>query len=162
MGMDIVGNGAMGPSSVLDDDDLGLETRESYTALRERWGVDNSSDDPFRFSESDHSDSEQEESQESQKSRGKKKLKEKEKEAKARAREAALPPGMMNDVKSITEMRSKGESRRFTDEVGYLFEGMDGEEAIGVRRSRFVLFLDFYCLSNFSNSRPSFSSVLWR
>lgn len=122
-----------------DDDDLGLETRESYTALRERWGVDNSSDDPRPYSDSEESQDEMEESQESQHSQGKKKSKRDEKEARARAREAALPPGMMNDVKSITEMRSKGESRRFMDEVGYLFEGMNKEEAIAVRRGRCVV-----------------------
>lgn len=150
MGM-AIGGTAMGGPSVLDEDDLGLETRESYTALRERWGVDNSSDGPLHFSDSEHSESEPEESQESQKSRGKKRSKEKEKEAKAKAREAALPPGMMNDVKSITEMRSKGESRRFTDEVGYLFEGMNGEEAIGVRRGRFVSpALSSFCPLNFA------------
>jgi len=43
---------------------------------------------------------------------------------------------MMNDLKSITELRSKGESRRFMDEVGYLFEGMDRNVGVRVRRGR--------------------------
>ncbi|KAF8531325.1 hypothetical protein JB92DRAFT_3138865 [Gautieria morchelliformis] len=34
-------------------------------------------------------------------------------------------PGANNDLMSITELRSKGESRRFLDEVGYLFEGLE-------------------------------------
>jgi hypothetical protein len=51
---------------------------------------------------------------------------------------APLPPGMMNDLKSITELRSKGESRKFLDDVGYLFEGLDMGAPIGVRRGRYV------------------------
>jgi hypothetical protein len=47
-----------------------------------------------------------------------------------------LPPNMMNDLKSITELRSKGESRQFMDEVGYLFEGMGRDVGVGVRRGR--------------------------
>jgi hypothetical protein len=50
-----------------------------------------------------------------------------------------LANGMMNDLKSITELRSKGESRRFLDEVGYLFEGIEGGCAIALRRARCVL-----------------------
>ena len=46
---------------------------------------------------------------------------------------------MMNDLKSISELRSKGEARRFMDDVGYLFEGLDPDGAIGVRRGRYVL-----------------------
>ncbi|THH32549.1 hypothetical protein EUX98_g1637 [Antrodiella citrinella] len=47
---------------------------------------------------------------------------------------AHLPNGMMNDLKSITELRSKGESRRFLDDVGYLFEGLESTAALSVRR----------------------------
>lgn len=40
---------------------------------------------------------------------------------------------------SITELRSKGESRRFLDEVGYLFEGLEEPGmAPSVQRSRYV------------------------
>ena len=46
--------------------------------------------------------------------------------------------GMMNDLKSITELRSKGENRRFLDDVGYLFEGLDSSSAIGLRRARYI------------------------
>lgn len=49
---------------------------------------------------------------------------------------STLPPNMMNDLKSISELRSKGETRRFLDEMGYLFEGLDPLGAIGVRRGR--------------------------
>jgi len=45
---------------------------------------------------------------------------------------------MMNPLKSISELRNKGESRRFLDEVGYLFEGLDSKCGIALRRSRSV------------------------
>lgn len=93
------------------------EVRESYADLRERWGVDNSDDDPRPVSPSPSP----------RKGTGK---------ASAPPQASALPNGMMNDLKSITELRSKGESRRFLDEVGYLFEGMEPNTAIGVRRAR--------------------------
>lgn len=48
---------------------------------------------------------------------------------------------MMNPLKSITELRSKGESRRFLDEVGYLFEGMDHSNTTGLKRSRYEIFV---------------------
>ncbi|ETW75857.1 hypothetical protein HETIRDRAFT_329612 [Heterobasidion irregulare TC 32-1] len=103
------------------DDDLDLEnTRESYADLRSRWGVDNSEDDPLPRSPSPEPVS--------GKGKGK---------AKERSR-VVLPSNMMNDLKSITELRSKGESRRFMDEVGYLFEGMGKNVGVGVRRGRQV------------------------
>lgn len=42
---------------------------------------------------------------------------------------------MYNPLSSITDLRSKGESRRFTDEVGYLLEGLDPIADLSVRRS---------------------------
>ncbi|KAF8137030.1 hypothetical protein EV363DRAFT_1156822 [Boletus edulis] len=82
------------------------EPHDSYADLRTRWRIDMSEDDP-----QDEPVVVPTESQPS------------------------LPIGMMNDLKSITELRSKGESRRFLDEVGYLFEGLDGSSAIGLRRA---------------------------
>ncbi|KII91108.1 hypothetical protein PLICRDRAFT_122892 [Plicaturopsis crispa FD-325 SS-3] len=99
------------PLSILnptDEDQEEMELRESYADLRHRWGVDNSEDDPRPVSPSP--------------SPGRNK-------GKARAL-GPLPSGMMNDLKSITELRSKGESRRFLDEVGYLFEGLDSNGGI--------------------------------
>jgi hypothetical protein len=108
------------PDSGVGADDLGLEIRESYQDLRIRWGVDNSEDDP-RFALSARSSPEPENGR-----KGK---------GKARDRpKVALPPNMMNDLKSITELRSKGEIRRFMDEVGYLFEGMERTAGVRVRR----------------------------
>ena len=40
-----------------------------------------------------------------------------------------------NPLFSITELRSKGESRRFLDDLGYLLEGLSVTSSIGVRRS---------------------------
>lgn len=110
------------PDSGVDADDLGFDVRESYKDLRLRWGVDNSEDDP-RPAISSHPSPEPEGGR-----KGKGKAKDRPK--------AMLPPNMFNDLKSITELRSKGESRRFMDEVGYLFEGMDQTVGIRVRRGR--------------------------
>ena len=108
--------------AAIDGDDLGLEIRESYKDLRVRWGVDDSEDDP-RLAVSARSSPEPENGR-----KGKGRAKDRPK--------VLLPPNMMNDLKSITELRSKGESRRFMDEVGYLFEGMDQNVAVSVRRGR--------------------------
>lgn len=43
-----------------------------------------------------------------------------------------------NDLNSIGEMRSRGETRRFLDEVGYLFDGLDpstGRGNTGAKRA---------------------------
>ena len=106
----------------IDGDDLGLEIRESYKDLRMRWGVDDSEDVP-RPAVSARTSPEPENGR-----KGKGKAKDRPK--------VLLPPNMMNDLKSITELRSKGESRRFMDEVGYLFEGMDRNVGVSVRRGR--------------------------
>lgn len=37
----------------------------------------------------------------------------------------------INDLNSIGEMRSRGETRRFLDEVGYLFDGLDPSSGRG-------------------------------
>ncbi|KAH9896941.1 hypothetical protein C8Q73DRAFT_643153 [Cubamyces lactineus] len=110
-------NGTIHGESQEDDFDM----RESYTELRERWGVDASEDDPRPLSPVRASPS--------PKGKGKKR-----KGLREEAPAKVLPYGMMNDLKSITELRSKGESRRFWDEVGYLFEGLDANGALGVRR----------------------------
>ena len=110
------------PNGAIDGDDLGLEMRESYKDLRMRWGVDDSEDDP-RPAVSTRSSPEPENGR-----KGKGRTKDRPK--------VLLPPNMMNDLKSITELRSKGESRRFLDEVGYLFEGMDRNVGVRVRRGR--------------------------
>lgn len=112
----------------LEEDDY--STRESYTSLRTRWGVDNSEDDPYPAADSP-SPSATPNASPPRHGKGK---------AKAPVIVAPpLPPGMMNPLKSITELRSKGESRRFLDEVGYLFEGMDRGGGIGLRRSRYAI-----------------------
>lgn len=42
---------------------------------------------------------------------------------------------LYNNLSSITDLRSKGESRRFLDEIGYLFEGLETSGTLSVRRS---------------------------
>lgn len=106
------------PSNAVEDD---TELHESYSDLRTRWGIDISEDDPQPYQGSQAS------------------VPTPLKRNASDLSQNLLPTGMMNDLKSITELRSKGESRRFLDEVGYLFEGLDGSSAIGLRRARCVV-----------------------
>ena len=107
-----------GPSNAVEDD---TEPHESYTDLRTRWGIDVSEDDPQPYPDEQAVAPTPLRRNASDRS------------------QPSLPAGMMNDLKSITELRSKGESRRFLDEVGYLFEGLDGSSAIALRRARCVV-----------------------
>lgn len=111
-------SGSQGPEGASQDADDALLVgsqeddieggRESYSDLRQRWDVDNSEDDPYPPLGSPE-----------------------------KGNTPALPPNMMNDLKSISELRSKGETRRFLDEMGYLFEGLNPSAALGVRRGRY-------------------------
>jgi len=107
-----------GPLSAVEDD---TELHESYSDLRARWGIDISEDDPQPFQDEQAT------------------VPTPLKRNASDLSQPSLPTGMMNDLKSITELRSKGESRRFLDEVGYLFEGLDSSSAIGLRRARCVV-----------------------
>ncbi|KAH9922543.1 hypothetical protein B0H21DRAFT_701490 [Amylocystis lapponica] len=129
--------------SLLEDEDIlgnsqedEFEVRESYTDLRARWGVDNSEDDPRPPSPDPASPGDK------SKKRGKGKQPE--------ASRPLLPNGMLNDLKSITELRTKGETRRFLDEVGYLFEGLDAKGSIGVRRSSALEIVTKLCDAEFA------------
>jgi hypothetical protein len=93
-------------------DDLGMR-RESYADLRQRWGLDSEEDGYARGLDSIDREI-------------------------SKDTPAALPFGLANDLKSISELRSKGETRRFLDEMGYLFEGLNASAAMGVRRGRYV------------------------
>jgi hypothetical protein len=97
-----------------------LEVHETYSDLRARWGVDDSEDDPYPLLINRNSP----------RSKRKGKLQE------SRSLSLPLQNTTSSDLKSITELRIKGESRRFQDEVGYLFEGLDPDSNIGVRRGR--------------------------
>ncbi|KAG6885337.1 hypothetical protein C0993_002966 [Termitomyces sp. T159_Od127] len=128
---------SLGPLAADENDDE-FSTRESYASLRSRWGVDNSEDDPYPANLSPaRSDATSTPGGTPTKAKAKIRAQQ---EALLRAT-LSLPNGMMNPLKSITELRSKGESRRFLDEVGYLFEGMDPSVGIGLRRARYVLSL---------------------
>ena len=103
-----------------------FDSRESYSSLRSRWGVDNSEDDPYpNVSLASTSNSA---SPNVSPSKGRLKA------------SVEAPIGMMNPLKSISELRNKGETRRFLDEIGYLFEGMDKSGGIGLRRARYAFF----------------------
>ena len=117
-------------------EDVGFDAPESYTSLRTRWGVDNSEDDPYPHLSPSPTKSSSATPDVSPSRAGK---------GKSRSniptvRPPPIPAGMMNPLKSISELRNKGESRRFLDEVGYLFEGMDKKGGIGLRRARYTIF----------------------
>lgn len=42
---------------------------------------------------------------------------------------------MASELKSITQLRSSGELRRFQDELEYLLSGLDASQSLGVRRT---------------------------
>ena len=108
----------------IQDDEF--DSRESYSSLRSRWGVDNSEDDPNpNLSPPSTSNSA---SPNVSPSKGRLKT------------SVEAPIGTMNPLKSISELRNKGETRRFLDEIGYLFEGMDKSGGIGLRRARYAVF----------------------
>jgi len=110
--------------------DEDLDVRESYSSLRTRWGVDNSEDDPrpHEWSSPTKSASTMSDASPSRSGKGKGKA--------VGSRLPSIPTGMMNPLKSISELRNRGESRRFLDEVGYLFEGLDPKCGVGLRRAR--------------------------
>ena len=121
-----------------------FDSRESYSSLRSRWGVDNSEDDPYPIVSPSPSKSNSATPNVSP--------------SKGRPRAALAPPSvMMNQLKSISELRNKGESRRFLDEIGYLFEGMDKSGGIGLRRARYAF---FFLLA--SSHKVNIYSVLFR
>ena len=43
------------------------------------------------------------------------------------------------DLKTIGELRDKGENRRFLDDMGYLLEGLAPKMSIAVKRLRYIL-----------------------
>ncbi|KAG6812337.1 hypothetical protein H0H92_003324 [Tricholoma furcatifolium] len=153
------------PASSLDplapeQDDDEYSTRESYASLRSRWGVDNSEDDPYPINLSpSRSDSTATPSGTPSKAKAKSKA---QKEALLQAK-VLMASGMMNPLKSITELRSKGESRRFLDEVGYLFEGMHSSVVIGLRRASALEIVTKLCDNEFSRKAKAaeFLSRAW-
>ncbi|EJF63754.1 hypothetical protein DICSQDRAFT_153594 [Dichomitus squalens LYAD-421 SS1] len=124
MGVDPTAAAIDDAAMIVDSQEDDFEMRESYTELRQRWGIDGSEDDPRPVSP---------QASPSPKRKGKGKGRGMAKQA-AVEQPVRLFNGMINDLKSITDLRSKGESRRFLDEMGYLFEGLDAKCTIGVRR----------------------------
>ncbi|KAJ7780267.1 hypothetical protein DFH07DRAFT_875948 [Mycena maculata] len=123
----------------LDDE---FASRESYTSIRKRWGVDDSEDDPYAYGSPTRSGSNASTPNASP-SKGKGK-------GKARPEPPPLANGMMNPLKSITELRNQGESRRFLDEVGYLWEGLDKSGGVGLRRASALEITTKLCESEFA------------
>ncbi|KAF8166636.1 hypothetical protein K438DRAFT_2025100 [Mycena galopus ATCC 62051] len=124
----------------LDDE---FASRESYTSLRTRWGVDESEDDPYAYGSPTRSTSNISTPNGSPLKKGKGK-------GKALPETVPLANGMMNPLKSITELRNRGESRRFLDEVGYLWEGLDSSVGLGLRRASALEITTKLCDSEFA------------
>ena len=108
-------------ASLLQSQEDEFGGHESYTSLRSRWGVDNSEDDPFQPLAG-----------------GPTTWLKKRKGKSGRPPQAPAPGSNNSELRSITELRNTGESRRFNDEVGYLFEGLTSESELSVKRSRCV------------------------
>ncbi|KAG6816275.1 hypothetical protein H0H87_007312 [Tephrocybe sp. NHM501043] len=147
-------------SLAVDQDEDEYSSRESYASLRSRWGVDNSEDDP---SPGNPSPSRSDATSTSGGTPTKTKRKTRELQDALLRAKFSLASGMMNPLKSITELRSKGESRRFLDEVGYLFEGMDPMVGIGLRRASALEIVTKLCDSEFSRKAKAadFLSRAW-
>jgi hypothetical protein len=88
-----------------EDEEMYNVGQESYTDLRNRWGVDNSEDPTLN-----------------------------------------VP---INDLNSLSEMRSRGEARRFLDEVGYLVEGLEPAAGKAVHRSTAIEIVTKMCDETF-------------
>lgn len=125
---------AMPADNSLPEDDF--NSRESYAALRSRWGVDNSEDDPYPQILSPTKSSATTPNGSPRKGKGRLK------------QETFAPADIIQPLKSITEIRNKGENRRFLDEVGYLLEGMGKDETPALRKARSVA--RFYFVAIFS------------
>ena len=108
-------------ASLLQSQDDEFGTHESYTSLRSRWGVDNSEDDP-------HQPLAEASTTWIRKKKGKS----------GKPSLVPLPGPSISELRSITELRNTGESRRFNDAVGYLFEGLTAESELSVKRGRYV------------------------
>ncbi|ESK84811.1 hypothetical protein Moror_520 [Moniliophthora roreri MCA 2997] len=117
---------------------------ESYTSLRTRWGIDNSEDDPYPIDAQD----DQPNSAAGSPSKGKGKGRTT--KGKLQEKPAVLPPDIVKPLKSITEIRNKGESRRFLDEVGYLLEGMEKDETSALRRTSALEIANRLCEADFA------------
>lgn len=108
-------------ASLLQSQEDKFGAHESYTSLRSRWNVDNSEDDPYQ----PHAE-------------GPTAWFKKKKGRSGRPPSVPLPSSSVSELRSITELRNTGESRRFNDEVGYLFEGLTAESELSVKRGRYA------------------------
>ncbi|KAF8312569.1 uncharacterized protein EI90DRAFT_658901 [Cantharellus anzutake] len=72
-----------------------------------------------------------------------------------------IDEGLMGplDLKSISELRDKGENRRFLDEMGYLLEGMNPEMTVSVKRLSVIKLLDNMCSLEFVRRAASADAI---
>lgn len=69
----------------------------------------------------------------------------------------------INDLNSLSEMRSRGETRRFLDEVGYLVEGLEPAAGKAVHRSTAIEIVTKMCDESFvrKSADADFASRAW-
>ncbi|KAJ3853704.1 hypothetical protein EV368DRAFT_81330 [Lentinula lateritia] len=123
------------PEELQDD----YNNRESYAVLRSRWGVDNSEDDPYPEPLSPAKSNTTTPSGSPSKGKGKGRLKQ----------EVNVPADIIQPLRSITEIRNKGESRRFLDEVGYLLEGIGKDDTPALKKASALEIISRLCDPDF-------------
>ena len=69
----------------------------------------------------------------------------------------------INDLNSLSEMRSRGETRRFLDEVGYLVEGLEPTAGKAVHRSTAIEVVTKMCDETFvrKSADADFAARAW-
>ena len=69
----------------------------------------------------------------------------------------------VNDINSLSEMRSRGETRRFLDEVGYLVEGLEPAAGKAVHRSTAIEIVTKMCDETFlrKSAHADFAVRAW-
>ncbi|KAK7437383.1 hypothetical protein VKT23_018628 [Stygiomarasmius scandens] len=145
-------------ASLMQDEEDDFLNRESYSSLRSRWGVDNSSEDQiFDFSPPKSNSQVNSPGTPSRKGKGKG-LK-----SKPGVEVPPQPVDIVKPLRSITELRDKGESRRFLDEVGYLLEGMGPDETPALQRASALEIVNQLCDIEFARKAKAadFLSRTW-
>ncbi|KAJ3761783.1 hypothetical protein EV360DRAFT_37105 [Lentinula raphanica] len=125
------------PPDLQDD----YNNRESYAALLSRWGVDNSEDEPYPEPGIPSPSKSSTSTPNGSPLKGKSKVRLKQ--------DMNSPSGAIKPLRSITEIRNKGESRRFLDEVGYLLEGMGKDETPASKKASALEIIHRLCEPDF-------------
>ncbi|THU88745.1 hypothetical protein K435DRAFT_305167 [Dendrothele bispora CBS 962.96] len=166
----ISGNSLSSLEQTIQNEEDDFLNHESYSSLRSRWGVDNSEDDPFYDSHAvtmmglsppkSKSNVDSPSTTPSSRGKGRGRLKSR---GTAEVRAPPPPVDVVRPLRSITELRDKGESRRFLDQVGYLLEGMGPEETPALRKASALEIVNQLCDIEFARKAKAadFLSRAW-